>query len=98
MNVRRLELFCFVAKHGGMTAWSGKRFFAELETKAQMQMRRMKSAKRHQSEVHRFVASRARADWFVRHCWQRNMVFLASNAGEKYFAFSAAFAWGNHTA
>jgi hypothetical protein len=47
MNVHHLELFYFVAKHGGMTAWSDKRFFAEVETKTQMQMRRMKSAKRH---------------------------------------------------
>jgi hypothetical protein len=46
MNVHRLELSHFVAKRGGMTAWSGKQFFAELETKAQMQMRRIKSARR----------------------------------------------------
>jgi hypothetical protein len=30
MNVHCLELSHFVAKHGGMTAWSGKQIFAEL--------------------------------------------------------------------
>ncbi len=47
MNAHRLELFYFVAKNGGIAVWSGKQFFAEPETNAQMQMRRMKSAKRH---------------------------------------------------
>ena len=43
MNVHHLELFYFVAKHGGIAAWSGKlsniaqRLLAELETEAQMQ-------------------------------------------------------------